>query len=181
MGDVRWEPDPNPREIERSRLLHEEGEAALCREIKRCRQFQAEQKDTEEATRSLTKMRRLSPTQFEDAVASLFAAMGWQVYWTQQSADHGIDLVLQKKNKMAAVQCKRYKQNVGEPALRGFYGAYVQQFREGYFVTTSGFSVAAMKWATRLSTLQLVDGQKLARWMKKHKPMSIPERNLWSG
>lgn len=111
------------------------------------------------AALTLTDLQALDPIAFEEVVAVVFRALGYQVEMTKRSGDQGIDLSLVRGNDERAVaQCKRYRGSVGEPAIRDFYGALVHaNARRGFFVTTGTFTLAALTWAQG-KPLTLIDG-----------------------
>ena len=65
-------------------------------------------------------------------------------------------------------QCKRYTSSVGASEIRDFRGAMVGRADKGLFITTSTFSPAAVKEATRdgAPPIDLVDGAELASKLK---------------
>lgn len=48
------------------------------------------------------------PFEFEDFVAGLWRAMGYQVHVTPRSGDHGADVIVSKGAARIAIECKRY-------------------------------------------------------------------------
>ena len=91
-----------------------------------------------------SKIRSLSGTEFEEYVASVFKGLGFAVEYTAVTGDHGIDLILQKGNKRAVVQCKRWEGGVGEPVIREFLGSMTSMgVKIGYMVTTAPFTATA--------------------------------------
>ncbi len=109
----------------------------------------------------------LGAQEFENLVANLFRRMGYEVRYTPNSSDEGIDLFLSKTNKKAIVQCKRYDQTkVGQPIVRDLYGAmFHEKADEAYLVTTGLFSQPAQQWA-RGKPIQLIDGNELIEWIE---------------
>jgi hypothetical protein len=111
--------------------------------------------------------RRLTPEEFEAEVLALFKAHGYAGELTSLSGDEGIDLMLRGEGRYVVVQCKHYLKPVGQPPLRDFAGAMRASGADaGYFVTTSGFSDPAVRWAESLGEprIVLVDGPALVRW-----------------
>jgi len=92
---------------------------------------------------------RLTPVEFEKWVKqNVFEKSGWNVEETKVTGDGGIDLVLNKDGEHSIAQCKRFKNTVGEPVLRDFYGTMMSEgVSKGYFVTTGLFSLSAQKFA----------------------------------
>jgi len=162
IGGVDWDPDPDMRVIAENRARQTRGEQSLRQEIQRLTEERdlvlERQRELESSMQDLAQLRTLSPTEFEDSVGFLFAAMGWEVSWTRSSGDHGIDLVINRGKRSAAVQCKRYKRAIGEPAVRQFFGSIAGTFSEGYFVATSAFTEEAKAWAISRKNLHLIEG-----------------------
>lgn len=183
LGGVNW--GPEPEQIEALKRLKSEGECQLKAELNRLEVIQArcraEQVKAEAAIRSVDHLRGLHPTAFEDVVGAVFAAMGWTVFWTPTSGDHGIDLVLVNGNKKAAVQCKRYKRLVSEPEVRSFFGSFTRRVNEGYYVTTSNYTNAAQEWARRRKTLHLISGDSLVKLIAEFQPTFLDKKPVWRG
>lgn len=110
----------------------------------------------------------LNPVEFEKWVKiNVFEKEGWQVTETKITGDGGIDLVLNQKNEYSIAQCKRYRNTVGEPSLRDFYGTMISEgVSRGYFVTTGLFSLSALKFAEN-KPIELIDRRILAQKISK--------------
>ena len=89
----------------------------------------------------------VNPRLFEEAVASVFKGIGYDVNVTGYSNDGGIDVVLEKdQNSKIGVQVKRYKNKIKVEQIRAFAGALIlSNFAKGIFVTTSDFQPGAVK------------------------------------
>ncbi len=117
---------------------------------------------------SLRGMLELTPSEFEAYVAQrLFARQGYHVVNTRDTKDGGIDILLtDSKGQRAVVQCKRYRNTVGEEVVRDLYGTMIHSdAAHGFLVATSPISAAARKWAGD-KPITLIDGatlEKLAR------------------
>lgn len=100
----------------------------------------------------------LTPTEFEEYVAQMFAEMGYEsIELTPPSNDQGVDIIMHKEGKKYVVQCKKQKGIVGSPAIQTFLGAlHHAQADTGFFVTTSTFSLEAEKIAMQ-HPIELVD------------------------
>jgi restriction system protein len=110
----------------------------------------------------LAQLTSLSPESFEEFVAELFEALGYEVEQTGGSGDEGADLRLRRKDLLAIVQCKYHKRGVvGSPELQKFLGTiHHTRSHKGFFVTTSTFSLAAEKFVAD-HPIELVDGPRL--------------------
>ncbi len=131
---------------------------------------------------TITQMMQMTPADFEQFIAKLYAKMGYQTRVTRHSGDNGIDIELRKDGKRFVVQCKRYKGMVGEPIVREFFGSFATQAEQGFIVTTGTFSKAARAWATS-RPLRLIDGRELMQLLQLFspdpviKPASPPKPN----
>lgn len=112
----------------------------------------------------------LTPTDFEHYVAILFEKAEYQVTQTGGRGDHGVDLVVQKGGTRSVVQCKRYEEAIGPSTIRELIGTITNAgMREGYLVTTSGFTAGAQREARKAPyNIRLTDGDTLVRWARTH-------------
>ena len=66
----------------------------------------------------------MSGNQFERFTADVFRALGYDVTMLGGAGDQGVDLLLRKGHESVAVQCKNYRQPVGnKPVQEVFAGA----------------------------------------------------------
>jgi restriction system protein len=116
----------------------------------------------------LAQLTSLSPETFEEFVAELFEALGYQVEQTGGTGDEGADLRLRRKDLLAIVQCKYHKRNVvGSPELQKFLGTiHHTRSHKGFFVTTSTFSLAAEKFVAD-HPIELIDGSRLVELVQE--------------
>jgi restriction system protein len=130
--------------------------------------FQIEQQNRDVRKRLLKRVKTMDPAEFEELVARLLAALGFEsVEVTCRSGDGGIDVrgtlaVGEVIRTRLAVQVKRWKQNVRAPVIqqvRGSLGAHEQ----GLIITTSDFSRGARDEAERLDAtpVGLMNGEQL--------------------
>lgn len=114
--------------------------------------------------RNLNKVQlfELSPKAFEHYVADLFRQKGYRVVVRGKSGDHGVDLELfGSGHKRAIVQCKRYRDTVGEVTVRDLYGTLLhERASRAFLVTTADISDAAHLWASG-KPMTLIDGDTL--------------------
>ncbi len=105
---------------------------------------------------------KLSPKAFEHYVADLFRQKGYRVVVRGKSGDHGVDLELfGSGHKRAIVQCKRYRDTVGEVTVRDLYGTLLhERASRAFLVTTADISEAARLWASG-KPMTLIDGDTL--------------------
>ena len=114
--------------------------------------------------RTVDNLLTLTPIEFERWVKSnIFEKEGWRVTETKVTGDGGIDLVLDKKDEHSISQCKRYKNTIGEPLVRDFYGTMISEgVTRGYFVTTGLFSLSALKFAEN-KPIEIIDRRVIAQ------------------
>ncbi|KUO55006.1 MAG: restriction endonuclease [Sphingomonadales bacterium BRH_c42] len=122
-----------------------------------------------------------TPAFFEKAIVELLLAMGYGGSSQEagraigKSGDDGVDGVIDQDVlgvDQIFIQAKRYKSEniVGPAAIREFYGALsMRKAQKGIFVTTSGFTKAALDTASQIGgRIVLIDGQQLGRLMVRY-------------
>lgn len=116
----------------------------------------------------------LTPDEFQDLIAELLKAEGFtNVEVTGRPNDGGVDIAAHSNRAFSAgkyiVQCKKYHyQRVTSGEVQAFYGAITADLAaRGAFVTTSGFTKGATKFAQRVG-MSLVDGEKLVQLLVHH-------------
>jgi restriction system protein len=120
------------------------------------------------AEAKLAQLTALDPEAFEEFIAELFEALGYDVEVVGGSGDEGADLLLRRRDGLAAVvQCKFQKGVVGSPLLQKFLGTvHHTRSHKGFFVTTSTFSLAAEKFAAE-NPIELIDGARLVEFVRE--------------
>ena len=126
-------------------------------------------------------VRGASPAFFERLIVELLIAMGYGGSTEEagralgQSGDNGVDGVIDQDPlgvDQIYLQAKRYGTSnlVGPSDIRDFYGALsIHRATKGIFVTTSGFTGAAVQTAASLgSRIVLIDGAELAKLMIRY-------------
>jgi restriction system protein len=116
----------------------------------------------------LAQLTSLSPETFEEFVAELFEALGYEVEQVGGTGDEGADLRLRRGGLLAIVQCKYHKRSVvGSPELQKFLGTiHHTRSHKGFFVTTSTFSLAAEKFVAD-HPIELIDGTRLVELVRE--------------
>jgi restriction system protein len=112
---------------------------------------------------TLEQIARLTPSQFEEYVAQrIFARQGYQVENIRDVKDGGVDIIVTDAHgRHAIVQCKLYRNVVGEPIVRDLYGALIHHdVHMAYLVTNNSISAAARRWAAG-KPIALIDGTQL--------------------
>ncbi len=112
---------------------------------------------------SLNEMLQLTPQQFEEYVTQrIFVRRGFQARNTPDVKDGGVDIeLIDRYDQKAVVQCKRYRNVVGEETVRELYGTMMhEEAVHAYLVTTARISDPARKWAAD-KNIELIDGERL--------------------
>ena len=90
-------------------------------------------------------------SEFEGLAATVFALFDdYEVETTPATNDQGIDLLLHDRTSGAldVAQCKHWKEDIGAPQVRDFYGATLHfKARQGYFALSTGASKSALEFA----------------------------------
>lgn len=136
------------REKEKQRI---ENERRRQEELRR----QEERQRKEEELRKQRELREhkdywynLNPYEFEEKIGDLFRDLGYEVTVTKKSGDGGIDAIIQRGNIIKAVQCKRYKAKLTEPAVRDLWGAKDYVKLKGRVVKADGAIMVALSGVT---------------------------------
>lgn len=114
----------------------------------------------------------MDPLAFEQLVAELFRAMGWQAVTTQRSGDGGVDVDALDPTPITGgrivVQVKRYRNTVNPTAVRDLYGT-VQDTgaNKGVLVTTSKFGASSHAFVNG-KPLELISGPQLVEHLHRH-------------
>lgn len=113
---------------------------------------------------ALRELMAMDPYDFEDLVAEVYRAYGHHAEQVGQSGDHGIDVQVRTRDgKRWVVQCKRYRDSVGERYVRELYGTLMaEKADQGVLVTTADITPPAEAWA-RGKPIELVDGPALLK------------------
>jgi DNA helicase HerA-like ATPase len=105
----------------------------------------------------------LSPIDFEAVTANFLRASGFETELTRYSSDGGVDVLAKAGDgSKCAVQCKRFRQDVGPAIVRELEGARrLYTCEHALLVTSSGFTTEARRSAAALG-IQLMDGHSFA-------------------
>lgn len=116
----------------------------------------------------LAQLANLTPEGFEEFVAELFEALGYEVERVGGTGDEGADLRLSRRGLVAVVQCKYHKRGVvGSPELQKFLGTiHHTRSHKGFFVTTRTFSLSAEKFVAE-HPIELIDGPRLVELVQE--------------
>lgn len=103
----------------------------------------------EEAFKDGKALLQLSPRDFEEIVAEIFARLGYEVELTAQTRDHGRDIIAVRQSEVKLrflIECKRYDPDhkVGVNIVRSLYGVTThERATKGILATTSSFTKPA--------------------------------------
>lgn len=116
----------------------------------------------------LSQLSTLTPEGFEEFVAELFEALGYEVERVGGTGDEGADLRVCRDGLRGVVQCKYHKRGVvGSPELQKFLGTvHHTASHKGFFVTTRTFSLAAEKFVAE-HPIELIDGPRLVELVQE--------------
>lgn len=116
----------------------------------------------------------VDPFAFEEFLAELWAAEGWETTVTQDSDDMGVDVVAERSgtvDQRLVVQVKRYGPDnpVGRPAVQQYHSMKAQDAAAdaAVVVTSSRFTSGAREWAAR-QNVKLVDGDDVVDLVLAH-------------
>ena len=119
-------------------------------------------RQAQRADLKLAQLASLTPEGFEEFVAEVFEALGYEVETVGGTGDEGADLRIRRTGLVAVVQCKYHTRGVvGSPELQKFLGTvHHTRSHKGFFVTTRTFSLAAEKFVAE-HPIELIDGPRL--------------------
>jgi restriction system protein len=128
----------------------------------------------------LARLKKSSPSFFEQVVVELLVKMGYGGSRADagkaigKTGDGGIDGII-KEDKLGLdvvyIQAKRWESNpVGRPDVMQFAGALqMQKANKGIFITTSRFTDDARSYVSQIgSKIVLIDGEQLTSFMIEH-------------
>ena len=124
------------------------------------------------------RLMEMSSDRFEELIKELLKALGFNeetIEVTSKSHDGGIDVrgilnAAELTEVRAAVQAKRWKNNVHSPVVQALRGSLTVH-EQGIIITTSKFSKGAIEeaQASNKVSISLIDGEKLLDLLIKHK------------
>lgn len=147
------------REAEESERRREE-EARRVAEQRAQAEAERERREQEKRRRQadLDRVRRkevwlkMDGYQFENAVADLFEAAGWQVERRGKSGDNGVDLTIKHQGSelRTIVQCKAHKSRLSKDALRAMQGVREDfEYAPAIIACLNGPTKGGMNYADR--------------------------------
>jgi hypothetical protein len=122
------------------------------------------------------KMHDMEPRKFEELVAAIFRAKGYDVVLTPRTRDGGFDMRAFHRNDvgffLTLIECKRYlpEKRVSVGVVRGLYGVTEhEKATSGLIVTTSSFTKDAKSFQDQNKhRIQLADQTDLQKWLRDH-------------
>jgi hypothetical protein len=140
-----------------------------------------EERERREPLRTIEGLEKLTGSEFEGLIESLFRDDGYEVQRGGRSGDEGIDLVIKMSTFTDVVQCRRSRSNIGYPAVRDFYGEMMHaDVRHRFIVTTADFSTNARAFAIG-KPISLISGQDLVRWIGRAYSARAQAENAGAG
>jgi hypothetical protein len=126
------------------------------------------------STEAKTRLQSVDPYEFEDLVAEVWEADGWDTQVSRASNDMGVDVEAYKTDGIvdhkAVIQAKRYSEGnkIGRPKIQQYHSLKEQDQEAdvAVVVTTSSFTSTAEDWAAD-HNVKLVDGEDLLQRIKE--------------
>jgi restriction endonuclease Mrr len=121
----------------------------------------------------LRRLQEMDPFEFERLVGEMFKYLGFpHTRVTGRSRDGGIDVIAWRNTpdgpERVAVQCKRYRDNVGVEIARELAGVVSSDpaFSKGILVTTGRLTPACRRFLDRVPGLETIAGLQLAKYVR---------------
>jgi len=120
----------------------------------------------------------IKPRQFEELIAEILSAYGWEVVLTSATKDGGYDLFAVVKDLSGdtsswIVECKKYapQRKVGVDIVRALYGIKLDlRVANAMLATTSHFTKNARDYKASRYDLELRDYRGILEWLNQYKP-----------
>lgn len=124
---------------------------------------------------AIEQLNALHPTQFEKLVQATYRQLGYSARHIGQAGDHGVDLeVRTPRGERWVVQCKRWRDPVGEAKVRELYGTLLHEgAHRAVLVTSAEITPPARAWA-RGKPIDLIDGPALLRMIQRAQRVKRP-------
>lgn len=123
----------------------------------------------------------LNPRRFEELVAELLRAQGFESTLTPRTRDGGRDILAARSDALGSllylVECKRYARDrkVGVELVRAIHGVtQAERATKGVIVTTSSFTRGALAFASPLKYgIELRDFDALTSWLNSYRSKGV--------
>ena len=117
----------------------------------------------------------ITPTQFEELVATVFRSLNYHVEHTANSVDNGYDMVVTRNDPVIGrqrflVEAKRTKKDykVSESSIRTLYAALMRAGADkAILVTTTGVTANARRLVNETPNIVIIDRDGLFDWIAK--------------
>jgi len=98
----------------------------------------------------------ISPTDYEDLVASRLREFGWSARTTSATGDQGIDIIAEKDGLKLVVQCKLYSSPVGNKAVQEIIaGKTFEQADAAAVISNATYTPSARQLASSAGVMLL--------------------------
>ncbi|HEX2914447.1 MAG TPA: restriction endonuclease [Chloroflexia bacterium] len=106
--------------------------------------------------------------EFELFIGYLYRQEGYRV-WTTPWTDYGVDLLIERDDCRAVIQCKQFSKNVPLAEVLKLPGALLDTNSDyAVLVTTSGVTSKGREWARRGNkAIRFIEGPALVKWARK--------------
>jgi hypothetical protein len=123
---------------ERQRYNEELERKRAAEEARRRADLEEQKRQWLQKARTVAFLQQLDPMVFQQLVWQVYRGLGWRVEETPFGRDGGVDGFATRGAERLALQCKRYRADVGEPVVRDLYGAYLHSKATGAVLITTG-------------------------------------------
>ena len=118
--------------------------------------------------KSISAIDNMSGQQFEDYCADLLLKNGFfNIKITQESGDHGTDILAEKDDISYAIQCKCYSSNIGNAAVQQAHSGKGFYHRDIAVVLTNQYFTTQAKEEADTLGVKLWDRSKLEELIEK--------------
>lgn len=101
---------------------------------------------------------RTDGLEFEHNIAETLKKYGYEIEHTPDTGDYGVDIIMKVEKRKIAIQCKKTKSPSGLKAIQEvFSGGIFYDCNSFMVVSPSGFTINAIKFASKLGVLLVKD------------------------
>ncbi|HWB23338.1 MAG TPA: restriction endonuclease [Gaiellaceae bacterium] len=106
--------------------------------------------------------------EFEDFLASVFTALGFDIQTTKRSADQGADLFAERFGRKIVVQAKNYSDSVGNAAVQQVLAAKTFFNCDDAMVVTNNYFTPSARQLADAGGVKLVDRRELQQYLDEY-------------
>ena len=120
--------------------------------------------------------------EFEKYCLAILLKYSWRASLTKASGDHGVDIIAYSKSKSIGIQCKKYKERVGNKAIQEAYtGSKYYDLDKPIVVTNSIFTKQAINEANKLNVvlINIIYFEEYAKGGGKYIHQKNEKQNDW--